>query len=99
MKEDVGLTYAVLGLVLAWEGRRRLGAVLAVATGAYSLFAVYVVLPAFGNAPAQEFGPRFAGDRGDSFVDVARYSLLHPLTATAAGSRPRRPRRSSCCSS
>jgi hypothetical protein len=82
MKEDVGLTYAVLGLVLAWEGRRRLGAVLAVATGAYSLFAVYVVLPAFGNAPTQEFGPRFAGDRGDSFVDVARYSLLHPLTAT-----------------
>ena len=82
MKEDVGLTYAVLGLVLAWEGRRRLGAVLAVATGSYSLFAVYVVLPAFGNAPAQEFGPRFAGDRGDSFVDVARYSVLHPLTAT-----------------
>ena len=25
MKEDVGLTYAALGLVLAWEGRRRLG--------------------------------------------------------------------------
>ena len=25
MKEDIGLTYAALGLVLAWEGRRRLG--------------------------------------------------------------------------
>ena len=80
MKEDVGLTYAALGLVLAWEGRRRLGAVLAASTATYSLFAVYVVLPAFGNAPSQEFGPRFAGGRGDSFVDVARYSLLHPLT-------------------
>ena len=30
MKEDIGLTYAALGLVLAWEGRRRLGAGLAV---------------------------------------------------------------------
>ena len=81
MKEDVGLTYAVLGLVLAWEGRRRLGGALAVAAGAYSLLAVYVVLPAFGNASGEEFGPRFAGGRGDSYVDVVRYSLLHPLTA------------------
>jgi len=80
MKEDVGLTYAALGIVLAWEDRRRFGAVLAAATAAYSLFAVYVVLPAFGNASAQEFGPRFAGGRGSSFLDVARYSILHPLT-------------------
>ena len=81
MKEDVGLVYAALGLVLAWEGRRRLGSMLAVGAAAYSLFAVYVVLPAFGNAPEQEFGPRFAGGRGNSFGDVVRYSLEHPLTA------------------
>lgn len=81
MKEDVGLTYAALGLVLAWEGRRRLGAGLAVGAAAWSVFAVYVVLPVFGNAAAQEFGPRFAGDRGDSFSDVVRYSLLHPFSA------------------
>ncbi len=80
MKEDVGLTYAALGLVLAWEGRRRLGWLLAGATAAYSLFAVYVVLPAFGNAAEQEFGPRFAGGRGDSILDVVRYSVVHPLT-------------------
>ena len=80
MKEDVGLTYAVLGLVLTWEGRRRLGGALAATAGLYSLFAVYVVLPAFGNASEQEFGPRFAGGRGDTFLDVARYSVLHPIT-------------------
>lgn len=80
MKEDVGLVYAALGLVLVWEGRRRLGSVLAASALAYSLVAVYVVLPAFGNASGQEFGPRFAGGRGDSYVDVAWYSVLHPLT-------------------
>jgi uncharacterized membrane protein len=81
MKEDVGLTYAALGLVLVWEGRRRLGAALAVGAAAWSLVAVYVVLPAFGNAAGEEFGPRFAGDRGDSFVDVVRFSLVHPFDA------------------
>ena len=81
MKEDVGLTYAALGLVLAWEGRRRLGAGLAAGAAAWSVIAVYAVLPAFGNAASQEFGPRFAGDRGDSFSDVARYSVLHPFSA------------------
>ena len=81
MKEDVGLTYAALGLVLLWSGRRRLGALVAILGAAWSVVAVYVVLPAFGNAAEQEFGPRFAGDRGDSVADVVRYSVLHPLTA------------------
>jgi uncharacterized membrane protein len=80
MKEDVGLTYAALGIVLLWSGRRRLGAGLAVTSAAWSAFAVYVVLPAFGNAAVQEFGPRFAGVRGDSFADVLRYAVLHPLS-------------------
>ena len=81
MKEDVGLTYAALGLVLLWSGHRRLGALVAIAAAAWSLVAVYVVLPAFGNAAEEEFGPRFAGDRGDSVSDVVRYSVLHPLSA------------------
>ena len=81
MKEDVGLTFAALGLVLAWEGRRRLGLGLAAGAAAWSVIAVYAVLPAFGNAASEEFGPRFAGDRGDSFADVARYSVLHPFSA------------------
>ena len=81
MKEDVGLTYGALGLVLVWTGRRRIGALTAAAGTAWTVVAVYVVLPAFGNAAENEFGPRFAGDRGDSFADVLRWSVIHPLTA------------------
>ena len=81
MKEDIGLVYGALGLVLLWSGRRRLGAIVAVAGTAWSVVAVYVVLPAFGVAATEEFGPRFAGDRGSSFADVLRYSVLHPLSA------------------
>jgi uncharacterized membrane protein len=84
MKEDVGLTYAALGLVLLWSGRRRLGAVVAVASAAWSLFAVYVVLPAFGNAAEEEFAPRFAGDRGDTFAEAVEYMVRHPLTTIDA---------------
>ena len=80
MKEDVGLTYAALGLVLAWTGRRRLGAGLAVAGAAWSALAVFVVLPAFGNAAESEFGPRFAGVRGDSFADALEFMVRNPLT-------------------
>jgi uncharacterized membrane protein len=80
MKEDVGLTYAALGLVLAWTGRRRLGAGLAVAGAAWSALAVFVVLPTFGNAAESEFGPRFAGVRGDSFGDALEFIVRNPLT-------------------
>jgi uncharacterized membrane protein len=80
MKEDIGLTYAALGVVLGWTGRRRLGAWLAAAAAAWSLIAVLVVLPAFGNAARDEFGPRFAGFRGDSFADALEFMFRHPLT-------------------
>jgi uncharacterized membrane protein len=79
LKEDVGLTYTALGLVLVWTGRRRLGAWLAVGAGAWALVATLVVLPAFGPAAKEEFGPRFAGQRGDSFADAIRYIVLHPV--------------------
>lgn len=80
MKEDVGLTYAALGVVLMWSGRRRLGGILAVAATSWTLIATYVVLPTFGNADEEEFGPRFAGDRGDSLADVIRFVIVNPLT-------------------
>ena len=80
MKEDVALTYAALGVVLIWTGRRQLGAGLAVAATSWAAVATYVVLPLFGNADEQEFGPRFAGARGDSFADVVRFVVVHPLT-------------------
>ena len=81
MKEDVGLAYAALGLVLASSGRRRLGSLVALGAVSWTLIATYIVLPAFGNADEEEFGPRFAGERGDSFSDVIRFVLANPLTA------------------
>ena len=88
MKEDVGLTYAALGLVLAWTGRRRLGAALAVAGAVWSALAVFVVLPTFGNAAESEFGPRFAGVRGDSLADAVEFMLRNPLTTVAQALGP-----------
>lgn len=88
LKEDVGLTYAALGLVLLWTGRRRLGAWLTVGATTWALVATLVVLPAFGPAAEEEFGPRFAGQRGDSFVDAIRYMVLHPVTTVADALTP-----------
>jgi uncharacterized membrane protein len=87
-REDVALTYAGLGVLLIWTGRRRLGAVLAGAAIAWAAVAAYVVMPHFGNAGEQEYGPRFAGYRGDSFADAARYMVLHPLATIDSALTP-----------
>ncbi|MFF2078461.1 DUF2079 domain-containing protein [Kitasatospora sp. NPDC058162] len=47
VKEDLGLTVAVIGLLIVRRGNRRLGLVTAAAGVAGSLLAVLVVLPAF----------------------------------------------------
>ncbi|MFF5017812.1 DUF2079 domain-containing protein [Streptomyces sp. NPDC001165] len=47
VKEDLGLTVLVIGLVIAWRGDRRLGLLTAVAGLAGSALALFVVLPAF----------------------------------------------------
>ena len=51
-----------------------------IAGAAWSALAVFVVLPAFGNAAESEFGPRFAGVRGDSFADALEFMVRNPLT-------------------
>ncbi len=50
------------------------------ASAAWSAIAVFVVLPAFGNAAENEFGPRFAGVRGNSFADALEFMVRNPLT-------------------
>src|SRR6195952_1256927 len=50
VKEDLGLTVAVLGLLVAWRGRRLLGLLTAVGGGLASALAVLVVIP--GVSPA-----------------------------------------------
>ena len=79
-KEDISLMYVMLGIVLALEGRRRLGG--AIAASALGLFAVVtlVVMPAFSDALSWH-ADRFAGDRGDSLADALVWMASHPLGA------------------
>lgn len=50
VKEDLGLTVAVLGLLVAWRGKRLLGLVTAAGGGVASAVAVLVIIPAFNPA-------------------------------------------------
>ncbi|MEW2086356.1 DUF2079 domain-containing protein [Streptomyces sp. NPDC005283] len=47
VKEDLGLTVAVIGLLIAWRGRRRLGLATAVVGVVGTLLEVLVIIPAF----------------------------------------------------
>lgn len=47
VKEDLGLTVAVIGVLIAWRGRRRLGLATAVAGVVGTVLEVLVVIPAF----------------------------------------------------
>ncbi|WP_425559291.1 DUF2079 domain-containing protein, partial [Catenulispora yoronensis] len=53
VKDDFGLTVAVVGLVIAWRGDRKLGFAVAVAGVVGTVVTVLVVLPAFN--PAGDF--------------------------------------------
>jgi uncharacterized membrane protein len=81
-KEDISLMYVMLGVVLALEGRRRLGAAIGAAALAVFVFAVAIFMPAFGDS-ASYYAKRFAGDRGDSIGSTLVWMLGHP--ASAAG--------------
>ena len=50
VKEDLGLTVAVLGLLVAWRGRRLLGLSTAAGGAVASALAVLVIIPAFNPA-------------------------------------------------
>jgi uncharacterized membrane protein len=81
-KEDVPLIYLALGVVVAMEGRRRLGALISASALGIFGFAVVVFIPHFSNSQSW-FAKRFAGDRGDSLGDVAVWLVSHPISAMA----------------
>ena len=80
LKEDIPLIFAMLGVVVFLEGRRRLG--VAIATGALAVFALamFVVMPHYSNS-LDWFAERFAGTRGDSVADAAVWMIRNPLGA------------------
>lgn len=77
LKEDVAITYAVLGILLAAHGMRRIGWALALGAALWFVMA-YSILQSYGPA-YDNYGRRFAGDRGDSVGDVVRWVPTHPL--------------------
>ena len=64
VKEDLGLTVAVIGALLWWTGERRRGPALVVAGVGGLLLTVLVVLPAFNDGGAYAYTGTLGGDRG-----------------------------------
>lgn len=75
VKEDVGLLTVVLGLYVAWHHHRDVGLATAAVSAAWSLTALFVVLPAF-NEEGSLYGSRltaqFGGIRGFAQTLVTR---------------------------
>ncbi len=77
LKEDIALVYVVFGLLLVVHGKRRVGAILVVGSAACAVVGTLLI-----RSLGEQFqwqGRRFAGDRGDSFVDVVVWAVQHPL--------------------
>jgi len=82
VKEDLGLTVAVLGLVLAWRGARRLGAALAGWGVAWTILAVGVILPALNPEEDYAYTERLIGILA-LFTPAEKWWTVLMLVATA----------------
>lgn len=88
LKEDAGLTFGALGLALAWNGRRGVGAALVGVSAVHAVLLNAVVMPGLWPATRAHYTERFVGDRGEGFADVLRFWLDNPVeTVTDALSR------------
>ena len=77
LKEDISLTYVMLGFLMVFQGMRRVGAILAVGSAAWFVVATIVVDAQSGANEA--FGRRFAGARGDSVRDALVWTVQRPI--------------------
>lgn len=77
LKEDVAPLYVALGVVLAVQGRRRLGGAVAAVAAAWLVVASTIVRS--GSDSLDAFGRRFAGDRGDSTLEALVWMARHPV--------------------
>ncbi|MFJ3169400.1 DUF2079 domain-containing protein [Streptomyces roseus] len=86
VKEDMGLTVAVIGLLIAWRGgrrARRLGLGVALAGVASTLLAVLVVLPAFspsGSYFYTVYAGASGGGQGGGFAEALRTATIGLVT-------------------
>ena len=92
VKEDAGLTVAALGIAVAWTGRKRLGVTVAVASTAWSVVVMFIVMPHRSAVVRDSFAKLFAGSRGNSLGDVLVYSVRHPLDTVGSTLHARQAR-------
>ena len=75
-KEDVALALAVMGVLIAWRGRRTFGAAVAGASVAWYVVATRVIIPwQNGIGP---FYDSFFGNLGNSPGEIAGHLVRHP---------------------
>lgn len=79
-KEDIAITIAMLGVVLALRGHRKQGLITLVGGVAYYFFCTKVVLPHF--TPAGPFYSEFLGNLGGTPFELAKNALIHPTRFT-----------------
>jgi uncharacterized membrane protein len=77
LKEDIALTYVALGILVAYHGRRRAGALVAASSSAWFVLASWAVKALSGSYDL--FGARFGGDHGDSVGSALLWELRHPV--------------------
>jgi uncharacterized membrane protein len=75
VKEDLGLTVTVIGLLIAWRGGRRLGTATAVAGVVAALLEVLVVIPAFNSAGHYPYLDHVSGTSGGFASLVHRWTV------------------------
>ncbi len=76
-KEDMALAAAMLGIVVAVRGHRRIGIVTAVAALGWLFFVSTILIPAY--SPEGDFyGEQFYGDFGDTPTEVAWSVITRP---------------------
>jgi uncharacterized membrane protein len=78
-KEDVGLTFAALGVALIWVGFRRVGTVLAMSAASLAVFLNLILMPWLWPGGRSLYTQRFVGDRGTGFGDAVRFWVTNPL--------------------
>jgi uncharacterized membrane protein len=75
-KEDIAPAAAMVGVILAIRGHRRVGAVTVVAALGWLAFVSMVLIPAY--SPAGDFYGQFYGDFGDTPTEVAWSVVTRP---------------------